>query len=219
MKRPIPDPEFPGSGLLLSHLGVSLKVQQFFADSFHSPSNDELCFSYGTVSECFRFGFHYVPLVAKPWIAGNSNPSQISHVFLCNSAMEAVAFLALNYSSFSGMGKLLFISFGVCPAQDQVDLVRERFRHKRIALIYGGDLLGRIADVKIACWLNGKDLTVSHQMPGILKLRFQDTGYTFYEEKLTLSAFERASGFRSDVRTYKPRHFMSFLEQLLSLML
>jgi hypothetical protein len=81
--------------------------------------------------------------------------------------------------------------------------------YQKIGLIFKDNLV----DVFVAATIKGK-------RPSITYLRnesyeFKVDGKRFELDRVSLNAFERASGLRLGVRTYTPKGFPTFLEQLI----
>lgn len=188
---------------ILKKLGVPRDVQLFFAPYLEVDAHGNLLFAYGDEWEHFGWNFHRVPAAVHCWVAGNVFARQ---VFICSSAMEAVAFLSLNGHRFKSED-LLFVSAGPYPTAAQLS------GFNRAALVFGSDTLGRLLDIHVAALLYGQEVQLAYR-----NMRFsvgwRNGVYVFEEAKLSLSAFERASGARFGIRTYKPKGFNSFLDQL-----
>ena len=130
---------------------------------------------------------------------------QASHVLFCPNLDSANTFLNKHHSSFPNSGRLLCIPIGYCPQNHQLNVVLPFIKNKKIILLMPDDLLGRIADIKLAAWLRYKDVQLTYRQPGTIQIAFKNKTYYFPEHKISLSAFEKASGFRSKIRTYKIR--------------
>jgi hypothetical protein len=108
-------------------------------------------------------------------------------------------------SSFPDPGRLLVFCVGVVPERDQVCGIAGQVKNKKIIMLLPGDLLGSVAAIKIAVWLKNRDVSITYLPNGLVEVVFDGVYYVFAEHRLTLSAFEKASGFRSRIRNRKMR--------------
>lgn len=197
----------------LTKLDVREEVQLFFEPFYHGDTAGNLVFFYGDQTEHYGIAWHRVPRAIHWWQAGTEQQSY-KRVFICASAMEAVAFLAINFHRFRAIDDLLFIALGTSPSPESFGLLRAQFKDKTISLVFGRDLLGRLMEIQLATAVRGYRLSFRYQRAERFEICYQDRVYVFSEGKLTLNAFEKASGLRCGIRTYKPKGFNTFLEQL-----
>lgn len=199
---------------ILSGLGVSADIAGYFSESYRLLPGGRLCFSYGNARELFVPGQHHVPLTSKLWRSNDLNPALISHVFIASSAMEALCFLQIHHHLFGCLDQLLFVATGLLPSQAQLAGLAAEFKHQKFALLMGNSLTGRAADLRIAGWLKGKNLLVSYSGLDQVSVCSGPKNFIFSEAAFNLNAYQVASGFRSQIRTYKSRLSDSFLDQL-----
>jgi len=128
---------------------------------------------------------------------------QASHILFCPSLDSAKAFINNHHSSFPDSRRLLCIPIGLIPSKAVIQAYNPRLKNKKIILLMPDDLLGRIADIKLAAWLRNNNVQLTYCQPGTIQIAFKNKTYHFPEHKTSLSAFEKASGFRSKIRTYK----------------
>jgi hypothetical protein len=200
----------------LTKLGVCAAVQLFFQDSYKTDRKGNLLFSYGDQTEYFGPGLHRVPRSEKLWICGNDNFALIREVFVCSSAMEGIAFLALNQHLYPRMDNLLFLATGTLPCAAQFRWIRNNLKRKEFSLVFARDLLGRVCDIKIAAGIRDRPVCLSVLPGSLLGIRYLGRCYSFREDQLTLNTFKRASGFSPDIRTPKPRRTCDSYLDLLS---
>lgn len=139
----------------------------------------------------------------NPDIRDNFRWNQASHILLCTSPEYSSTFKTHLHSSFPDSRRLLCISIGILPEKVRLQTLIPYLRNKKIILLMPDDLLGRIADIKIAAWLRKHDVQLTHCQTGTIQIAFKNKIYNFPEHKISLSAFEKASGFRSKIRTHK----------------
>lgn len=128
---------------------------------------------------------------------------QATHVVYCPTIEIFNTFLHHHHSSFPDRRKLLCIPVGFNPPKDKVKCLIPLLKNKKIILLMPDDLLGRIADIKIAAWLKNHDVRLTYRQPDTVLIAFKNKTYLFPEHKISLSAFQKSSGFRSQIRTYK----------------
>jgi hypothetical protein len=198
----------------LTRLGVREMVQQFFAPFFTSDETGNLCFWYGEVCEHFGFGFHRVPLSANLWLAGNLNFSQVRQVIISGSALDAVSWLNKKAIYLSHTENLLFISTGAGLQTEHIRWINERLRGKVFCLIYGNDLLGRLASVKMAAGLRRLPMEVYAEGTDEISVSFRSRNFSFSQDNFSLHAFEKAAKFRFGIRCDQPTDHLTFFDGL-----
>jgi hypothetical protein len=197
----------------LMRLGVRPEVQEFFSP-FYPADADDLVFQQGGYREHFGFAFHRVPAGGDFWLAGEVSLALVSQVFIGASAMDALGFLHFHGHHFPGLNNLLFIATGIKPSPLQLSWIRENLNGKKLTLLFPKDLLGSIADLKVAAAFRRMPAAAFLAEKERLKICFRAKEYEFDRQTFSLSAFERAANYRFKVITSKPKHGASFLEQL-----
>nr|WP_294791042.1 hypothetical protein [uncultured Mucilaginibacter sp.] len=198
----------------LSRLGVRPEVQEYFRLFYCADDLGNLIFPHGDVEEHFGFAFHRLPLTDDCWLAGNLCFPQVRRVILSASALDAVSWLNKKYDAFTSTQNLLFVALGTGISEVQLDWIRGNFSAKKCQLIFSNDLLGRLADLKVAAALRGWPLSVYADAEEKLIVNFRTANFCFRQDALSLSAFERAAGVRFGVSAPKPRSHHSFFEEL-----
>ena len=200
----------------LTRLGISKDVQSFFLPFISVDEIGNLLFCYGDDFEHFGFAFHKVPATENIWMAGNENLSMISQVYICNSAMEAIAFLSFKAGLLTIRDNILFLGIGAKPYAAHIAWVLQHLPGRAYNLLFGNDLLGRISDLKFAAGINGLSVKVSFDQTNLV-IKFRSKLYTLNPDEFTLNAFGKIAGHRFNIRTDKPKLHDSFLEQLKSI--
>jgi len=108
----------------------------------------------------------------------------------------------------------LFMATGSMPTEIQLRWIRRELCGKSLTLLFPRDLVGAIADLKVAAAFRRMPAAAFLAEKERLKICFRAKVYEFDQQTFTLSAFERASAYRFKVVTCKPKHGASFLEQL-----
>jgi hypothetical protein len=197
----------------LTRLGVRPDVQHFFKPFYNNDEDGNLLFSYGSDTECYGLAFHRVPETDVLWIAGNRNFSQVRRVFICASAMEAIAYLSIKFSAFNRPDQMLFVAGGVRPGKEQVSWLTRNLPGKLFTLVNGKDILGRVSDLKMAAGICHIPVAVFISDDSVLT-HFRSQKLEFSQQAFSLSAFEKKSGLRFRIATEKPKAFDSYFDQL-----
>jgi hypothetical protein len=187
----------------LSRLGVPKAVEAFF-------NVPELLFNYGGHFEHFGAGFHRVPTTPNIWLAGKDLARE---VIITSTAMEAIAYLSYSLHRYPDLDALSFIALGNLPHYGQLQWIKSHYPNRKFTLVFGRDLLGRLADIRVAAGLKNRSVRLLRSDLQI-EVLCENEVYSFDPESLTLSAFEKASGMRTGFRTAKPKDFDTYLEQL-----
>lgn len=196
----------------LTRLVVPAAVQKYFSPYYHTDTYGNLLFSYGGESEVYGLGFHYIPTCGNLWLAGSDNLNLIRHIFICTSAMDAIAFLTFNQKRYPNLDQLLFVAIGLRPCMSQLNFISNQTVH----LLFSKDLVGCITDLKAAAAIHGLPVMVALGQDTVsVRCRYRD--YTFNGDNFSLNQFEKQSGQRFRCRTVKPRDAVSWAEQLFQL--
>jgi hypothetical protein len=197
----------------LTKLGIRPAVQDFFAPYIRSNHAGDLLFDYGDEAEHFGFAFHRVPVSANFWMAGCSGLNLVSRVVICSSAMEAIAWFHFNGYAFSRPDNLLFLATGVQPNTEQFKSIHRMVPAMDYLLVFGNDLLSRIAELKVAAHL--RKLPIAITLNGdILTINCRFKTYVIAANDFSLNCFEKHAGYRFKVKTSKPRDHDTYLQQL-----
>lgn len=188
---------------LLTKLGVPTEVQAFF--NIH-----ELLFCYGEHFEHFESGLHRVPTTQNLWLAGKELTRE---VIITSTAMEAIAYSTFNYHRYPDFESLSFIAVGNLPHPGQLNWIRSNYPKRKFTLVFGKDLLGKLADIRVAAGLVNKAIRFLRTDTQI-QIKHDNKVYSFGQDSLSLNAFEKAAGLRTGIRTSKPKHFDTYLDQL-----
>jgi hypothetical protein len=187
----------------LTELGVSQELQAYF-------DIGELRFDYGDDQEMFGPGFHLVPVTADLWLAGNYPATEL---IITSSAMEAIAYMVLNAWRHPAGAVLSFIALGNRPHPQQLRWIRDYCQKRKITLVFSNDLTGRLADIVVASGIRNKTVRLRWEKNAV-QASLNGAVFQFAPESLSLNAFEKAASVRTGIRTRKPLHHYSFLEQL-----
>lgn len=198
----------------LTRLGVRPEVQSFFRPFHQSDVLGDLIFPYGNDAEHFGFAFHRVPVTNNFWLAGNLHFPQVRLVILSASALDAVSWLNKKWAAFPHTENLLLVSLGAGISETQLLWLRQQFAGKATRLVYSRDLLGRVADLKLAAGIRGRPLSVYAGEDEQVVVNFRARHFYFSQDQFSLPAFERTAGIRFDVAVDKPKGYNSFFDEL-----
>ncbi|HVW15839.1 MAG TPA: hypothetical protein VHB54_18555 [Mucilaginibacter sp.] len=197
----------------LTKLGIRTEVQEYFAPWYDTDPSGNLVFPYGRQYEIYSMAFHAIPTTESCWQVGNSDLACIREVFICGSAMEAITWLHIHYSAFTGTDTLLFLSTGNKPGPEHFRFLADKAKSRRISLLFGNDLLGKVCDLKTAAELHRQPAAVSAGDEQATVI-FRNKNYTFSYDTFSLNAFEKASNYYFKLRTLKPKGFNTWLDLL-----
>lgn len=198
----------------LTRLGIRPEVQRFFRPFYRSEDLSNLTFAYSEAQEHFGFAFHRVPVTDGFWLAGNLQFSQVRLVILSASALDAVSWLNKKGAAFPQTENLLFVSMGAGVSDAQLLWMRKHLAGKQLRLLFGRDLLGRMADLKLAAAIKGWPLSVYSGAGEQVTVRFRSRIFSFRQENFSLAVFEKAAGIRFGVATDKPKLYNTFFDEL-----
>lgn len=191
----------------LNRLGVPLSVQHFFEPFFTTDVANHLLFAYGDAHEHYGQGLHRPPLTAAvPWTAGTDG-GLITQVFVCSSAMEAIAYLSLYHARYPDLNALYFCA--LCASLP----VALKLPKAKATLLFENSLSGKLWDIKIACLIRRKPVRILYDNQQFI-FHCQNRSFSLAMDKVSLSAFEQAAGIRTGIRTAKAKGFPTFFEQL-----
>jgi len=198
----------------LTRLGIRPEVAECFRPFYSSDDAGNLIFDYGDGQEHYGFAFHHIPVSDNFWMAGNLELPQARRVILCASALDAVSWLNKKAASLSGMDNLFFLSLGAAVRQSHLRWINKNLIGKSCTLVFGNDLLGRIADVKVAAAIRRQPLQVYLNGNGQVMVRFRARTFCFSQYSFSLNGFEKASGYRFGTCTDKPKYHLTFFDEL-----
>ena len=196
------------------------EVADFFKPFFQSGIDGHYLFNYGKAAfESWTPDSHIIPSSDEVWLAGADYPDLISDLYIGYSAAELICFTSKRpYEFLKHPQQQAFAALGLLPAGRQVQFLKALFPYARWHLLFGSDLLGKIADAGIAAWYKG--YAVSFRMYDYrINIKFRDKAFNFDSSTFSLHRFERATGLRAGIRTHKPPHalvsFTALQNQLL----
>jgi hypothetical protein len=200
----------------LIKLGVPFPVQEFFEPAWRRDGQGNILFDYPDATENYGLAWHRVPVSAGFWLTGQNEIQQVAQVFISTSAMEAIAYLSLNFHAFPARENLLFIAYGSSLCKAQVSWLAQNISAKPVTLIVENNWLSQVAALKMAAGIRKLPVAVFIEAHEMLRVRFRLRDHWFTCLKFTLNRFEKAAGFRFGISTAASKTYASFLEQLRS---
>jgi hypothetical protein len=197
----------------LIRLGVHPEAQVFFQPFYTVDRKGDLVFNYGDSIEHYGIAFHKIPVSENLFLAGSRNFHTVSHVIICTSAMDAMAYLSLNLPYFRDIRNLLFLATGTKPGTDQAHWINKNLAGKSFTCIFGNDLLGRVAEVKLAAGIRKMPAAVTVQAETVI-VNFRMKDHVFTVDGFSLNALEKKAGYRFNIPVDKPKSFDSWIEHL-----
>lgn len=184
------------------------RVIEFFAPHIHQNWQDQFYFSYNLSGsdiqrEYYGPNGHFVPTTNGLWSVTYANPQNVRHIFITYSAYEALCFCQQNPSWIKNEDNISFVALGNYPTAEQLAEILIMFPNGRIHTVFDNNILGKVADCKIALWHRKRDATFRISVDDTI-VTYEDRKYKIPIPLFSLSRFEKVSGFRTTVRTHKP---------------
>ncbi|HTD98513.1 MAG TPA: hypothetical protein VK668_04480 [Mucilaginibacter sp.] len=192
----------------LERLGIHPKVQSFFKP-YLTITGETLIFNHGNAYEHVSADFHKIPITEEFWTAGELTLA--TDIFICGSAMDAIAWLNLNGHRYRQFQTLCFISTGNVPHSYHAETIQKYMPKKKLHFLFSKDSLGAICDLKFSSFIRNKPLKISYEEQRY-EVNFENKNYEF--EHLSLSALEKATGYNFRIRTHKPKNASTYYELL-----
>ncbi|RYG00360.1 MAG: hypothetical protein EOO02_15075 [Chitinophagaceae bacterium] len=186
-------------------------LERYFKGTYVSGHDGKLEFVFSDgASESFHLGKHRVAISSGVWYSSLGLSTRNS-LYICSSAMEAVAFVLLQDSKLADLDQSCWIVFGLnCPLPGAVP---EFCFGPKINLLFGRDLLDVLRAVKICVSLKG--FSVHFRLfEDQLSCRFRGRSYIFPVEGFSLSRFKQATGFRDYSSMKRPPGADSYFHQM-----
>ncbi|MGV8135946.1 MAG: hypothetical protein AB2L20_12085 [Mangrovibacterium sp.] len=204
--------------MILPHLGFSPDTVIAFWEHFQELPTGEVIFpgsllrvnpnTYpervfpdGTVSTPSEFFLEY-----------RSHDFPCLQVYLFASVLELMAFYQL-FQSRASLPAAALVVAGSRPGFEFVQSIKARYAEARFILVKGHTFFDRIWDIRLACQLDGLEPAIRM---GNCKVHIRAGRFVaeMFPELLSLSRFCRLSGYRTAVRTLKPKGFNSYVEMI-----
>lgn len=191
-----------------------LNIKPEVAAFFKIRTNASNLFIYGqSAFESWTPESHITPSTGQIWLWGSVNPNLIAELYIGYSAVDLICFASQRpHSLLRHPEQRAFAALGLLPTVQQADYLKALFPFARWHLLFGPDLLGKIADASIAAWFKNNPVSFRFTDNKIAS-RYRDKIFHFDPGSFSLHRFEFATGMRSGIRTHKPpRGYLSFID-------
>lgn len=204
----------------LNILGISESIQNLFFDFYTTDNNQNLLFSYGNNNvETFGFNKHLIPRNSMSWKAVNCSLSNVSTVYLFESALEAVCFSQYKHSLTASWNieNSLFLSLGKTPSLNALEWIMEHLAKKYFVFVFPNTLLGKVFDCKMAALISGKEIKITHSNEFVF-LDYKNETFRFPTKLFSLTKVRKVTGIQNRIGKAEkaPAGFSSFKEYIFS---
>jgi hypothetical protein len=185
-----------------------------FGFSYRADIPGSLIFDYNSgQSEHFGEKGHLVPLYGGFWSSRSVDLNIISQVYICSSAMEAIAFICFNSSRFNRPFELLFIAIG--PHYAYPEEIFKELGKVKINLVLGNDLIDVLRAIRFCMEYRGIKVYFILQ-DELVVFRFTERIFFISQHRLSLRQFFLSAKIRPFFRQYLPKSKISFLHDFLN---
>lgn len=143
---------------------------------------------------------------AVPWTAGTEG-GFVTQTFVCSSPMEAMAYLSLYHTRYD------LQTLGICCIGSSVPK-SVHLPKSKTTLLFDNDLVGRLWDIRIACLIRDKPVHIVYENQHCA-FKLINRSFQLPVDQVSLSAFEKAAGIRTGIKTAKAKGHITFLQQLI----
>lgn len=193
--------------------GLNPAVIELFTPFFEYV-NGRLLFKYSfNTVESWEPGLHHVPTTLGLWLTDVGHSNIVTELYIGYSAMELFCFASQHsFNLLKNKEQVAFAAIGLLPSPEQVDDLKTAFPFARWHLLFGPDLLGRIADAAIASWYKKRLVSFLIRSDAVT-INYSGKIYLTNTQIFSLNRFEHQTGLRAGMRTHKPpRGLSSFIE-------
>ncbi|RZK98183.1 MAG: hypothetical protein EOO89_32455, partial [Pedobacter sp.] len=143
-------------------VSVAKRICESYGFSFKSDISGSLLFDYyNGQSEYFGENGHLVPLNGGFWSSRSVDLNIISQVFICSSAMEAIAFIHFNSCRFNRPYELLFIA--ISPHYTYPGEIFKELGRVKISLVMGCGLVDTLRAIRFCMDCHGIEVHFTFQ--------------------------------------------------------
>ncbi|SFA41058.1 hypothetical protein SAMN04488511_102231 [Pedobacter suwonensis] len=195
-------------------VSVAKGICESYGISFRFNISGSLIFDYHNgQSEEFGENGHLVPLHGGFWSSRTMDLNIISQVYICSSAMEAIAFLHFNSSRFNRPCELLFVA--ISPHYIYPGEIFTELRKVKINLVLECGLVNTLRAIRFCMDYQGIASHFTFQDEHIF-LRFSEHVLSIPQHCLSIRKVFLMANIRPSVRQYLPRSKISFLYEFLN---
>ncbi|RBQ08974.1 hypothetical protein DRW42_07130 [Pedobacter miscanthi] len=195
-------------------VSVAKGICERYRFSFRTDISGSLIFDYNSgESEHFGENVHLVPLNGGFWSSRLVDLNIISHIYICSSAMEAIAFIHFNSSRFSKPDGLLFIAISSC--YNYPESIVRRLGKVRVNLVLGNDLIDNLRAIKFCMDYKGIQVQFLTENEQVV-FKVAERCFSLSQPGLSLRRFFLLAKIRPFFRQYIPKSKISFLHEFLN---
>ncbi|QMU26555.1 DUF3991 domain-containing protein [Adhaeribacter radiodurans] len=129
-------------------------------------------------------------------------PQRTRNVFFGENPIDLMSFCQLNKHRLD-VDNAAFVSFGGGIAKSQLQGAIQHWAGVKIHTAFDNDYQGKMYDIAVAMQVNGKDVPLPQKKEDSLLFQVNGKSFEIPVAKISLAAFERASGIRSGVTVHK----------------
>ena len=146
------------------------------------------------------------------WLGGGEWPLLVTDLYISYSAAELSSFVTTcPHLLPRSPEQAAFAALGLLPSRQQIAALKARYPHARWHLLFDNDLTGKITDARVAAWYGGRD-ALFRVNDDIVTAAYRGKSFAFDAAQFSFYRFERATGLRTGIRTYKAKGFTSYLK-------
>ncbi|WP_147243646.1 hypothetical protein [Pedobacter miscanthi] len=199
---------------MFSVLSAAREICESYAFSFRTDISGTLIFDYNSgLSEHFGKDGHLIPISAGFWCSRMVDLNIVRQVFVCLSAMDAIAFLHFNAGRFNRSEELLFIAIN--PGRNYPQELSKELRKAKINVLLGNDLLDILHAIRFCMDYRGIKVCFTLQ-DELVVFSFYDHSLFIPQHELALRRFFLLAKIRPFFRQYVPKSKISFLHDFLN---
>lgn len=143
------------------------------------------------------------------WVADFARePARTQNVFFGENPIDIMSFYQLRRREID-MGTAAFVSFGGGISRNQISLALGHWPQAGKNTLFDNDYQGRVYDIVLATAISGKEIAFRKE-PDSLHFTSNDRKFEIPVSKLSLNAFQQASGIRSGLHAHKARGHKDF---------
>lgn len=193
---------------------LAREICERFEIALRTDPMGNLVFDYSTgQSEYFGLEFHTIPTSGGHWASKSIEPNLIREIFVCRSAMEAIAFLHFNAHRYHRQDGLLFLA--ISPRYVYPVELSTLGQSVKVNLLFGTDVLDVLRCIKFC--LDFKAIKVCFYLEDeLIQCIMADKTVSIHQKRISVRKFFSLSRVRPFFRQYKPKTYTSFLNQFIN---
>jgi hypothetical protein len=199
---------------MFSSVTTAIEICERYGFSFRTDISGNLIFDYNSgLSEHFGKDGHLIPISAGFWCSRLVDLNIIREVFICLSAMDAVAFLHFNAARFNRSDELLFIA--ISPGYNYPEEVFKLLGKVKINMLLGNDLIDVLRAIRFCMEYRGIKVYFILE-DELVVFRLTERVFFISQHRLSLRQFFLSAKIRPFFRQYLPKSKISFLHDFLN---